>query len=496
MKQAFDIFQEKNLFNDYNFENALYHFLENRLYPFSLREILLALGKKDSVENRNQLSDFLIINCIAFCSKISENEDLWLSRAGLFTEREFSVTPTKMELASGIFIPGSRCIPFANPRHLPSQFQFFHKGRKLDTILVDTTEAEICPYYILYGEEFTPQYLAMDNPESKEIFKDFDFFMEEQNDFPVTVVDMRDFYWKNEVHFGDALIFKVKNWSASVFSVSVRHKKDTDEEGLKKWRNVFEAALALSFQTDGPAASIEEQITTAFFIGGQKLFDFPPDDISTTIAESKKIELSPYGAETRLWQKGLPFPVPGNWNQWLQGTTGINNTRLFHQTGIPVCPEILNAYILDALYRQEKTPDALVSRIEKLATCNPREFPKQQIIQHIVSSEFYAQKNIYNWFADRFSAKYRGRLINLFSRIITFVHSIQKSGISPKDIPDQDVIMMGQLTSHVVTCLESFYHNPQDSEMIPEESMEGMEDTFDELEISIKNVAGDVRRKK
>ena len=103
---------------------------------------------------------------------------------------------------------------------MPSQYKFFARGDRLETILVDTTEDEINPYYALYGEEFTAQYLAMDNSESREIFSDFDSFMEGDHEFPVTVVDMRDFYWKNKVHSGDILIFRVEDWSASVFSVS------------------------------------------------------------------------------------------------------------------------------------------------------------------------------------------------------------------------------------------------------------------------------------
>ena len=498
MKQPFDVFQEKNLFSDFNFEKMLYQYLGHKLSPFSLGEVLLALGETDSRGNRSQLSDFLVINCLAFCNKEGKDkEDLWLSRAGLFTDREFAVVPSKMELAAGIFIPGSRCIPFANPNLLPSQYKFFARGDRLETILVDTTEDEINPYYALYGEEFTAQYLAMDNSESREIFSDFDSFMEGDHEFPVTVVDMRDFYWKNKVHSGDILIFRVEDWSASVFSVSVRYKKDTDNEKLKKWRDIFETDLILSFQTDGPAASIEEQIATAFFIGGQKLFGLPPDDISAAIAVSKKVELTPYGAETRLWQKGVPFPVPGSWNKWLQGTTGIDDTGLFHQTGIPVCREILNAYVMDALYKHETTPEAVISRIENLASSPAKDFPKYQSVKRLVSSEFFLQKESYNWFADRRIGEYRGKLVNLYSRIIILVHSVQKTGVSPKNIPDQDVIMMGQLTAHVVTCLESFYHNPLDSDIrMLKESLEGMEDTFNELEISIKNIAEDVRRKK
>ena len=71
MKQPFDVFQEKNLFSDFNFEKMLYQYLGHKLSPFSLGEVLLALGETDSRGNRSQLSDFLVIKCLAFFRRCS-----------------------------------------------------------------------------------------------------------------------------------------------------------------------------------------------------------------------------------------------------------------------------------------------------------------------------------------------------------------------------------------------------------------------------------------
>lgn len=497
MKLPFDDFHDSDLFSDQKFETMLHRFLEKEREPFSLKQVLRALGKRDTQENVSQLGDYLLFNSIAYCQKFSETEEIWLSRAGLFTGREFAVVPSKTELAAGIFIPGSRCVPFANPKLLPQHFQFFSDGKKMNQTLVDTTEEEIYPYYILFGEEFIPQYLAMDNAESQEIFQKSDFLPEESGEFPVTVVDMSGFYWKHGVHPGDALVFKVENWNSAVFSVSVRHKENADAAELKKWRSVFEDALLMSFQAIGPAASIEEQITTAFFIGEREIFSVPPDDISIAIASSETIELAPYGAETRLWEKNARFPTPANWAKWFEGATGVSAEDTDGSIGkIPVCEEVFNAYIMDALYKREDSPRKVFERLNALCAVPYKETEMQEEIE-IVHGEFYFLRESYNWFADRTAGPARERLVNLYSEIIVFVNSIQQAGVSPKNIEDQDVIMLGQLAAHIITCLESFYHDQNNAAtLFPEESLAGMEETFGELKISMQNAIGELRRKK
>lgn len=509
MSFSFDIYGP-DLFEDDNFRIALDQILETAIHSFTAAGLLSALKKNRSPENLQQLREYLRASPLVFRMGEKEEEERWLTRAGLFTGREFAARITKAEIAAGIFFPGSRCVPFANPRIPQGQFHFTADGRPLQSILIDTTEEEVSPYYVFYGEEFIPQYLAMDNPESTSFFRATALCREEHGSFPLVVPDMREFYWENEVRPGDDLILRVEDWPSASFSVRVRHKSEADGTQLQRWDGVLEKALERSFRVAGPSANIEEQLASAFFLAEEELFRIQPDDLYHAVSGFREIGFFSYGVETRLWKERTPFPVPADWELWLHYTVTGGNDLLYQETGIPLTAEILNAYILDALYRQEENADPLLRRLQALCTDgesgNPDHAqdlsmpgmlpPGSLSLRSIIQPEFRYLRNTYNFFQDNDTGPVRAKLLAMYQRILAVVRKAQSVGMEPGDLSDQDVVILAQLAEHVLMCIDSFYHDPDNTEdPIPEESLTGMEETLEDMEVTVYNAAANFQRR-
>ena len=52
------------------------------------------------------------------------NEDVYITKAGCFTGREFGIKPSKYEIDHNILIVGHRCVPFIDGDVLPFEINF------------------------------------------------------------------------------------------------------------------------------------------------------------------------------------------------------------------------------------------------------------------------------------------------------------------------------------------------------------------------------------
>jgi len=101
-------------------EDVLYDFLDNATEAFSTNELATEVRRKGGSGSRRlveELIAFLISRKLAFPVKDTER---WISRRGFFSSARFVLTPSRLEIRNGIFIPGHRCLPFANPLLLPT----------------------------------------------------------------------------------------------------------------------------------------------------------------------------------------------------------------------------------------------------------------------------------------------------------------------------------------------------------------------------------------
>jgi len=110
-------------------EEALYDFLDNVTEPFDLGDVVSYIRKIEAIRNEaepltrvaREVEFYINSRKLAF----SDGEKRWVSRRAFFEPLSFVINPSRLELVNGIFIPGHRCVPFANTSLLPQEYVFF-----------------------------------------------------------------------------------------------------------------------------------------------------------------------------------------------------------------------------------------------------------------------------------------------------------------------------------------------------------------------------------
>lgn len=495
----FDDFDEsgRQFFRD-DFTRALDRFVETCLKPFSEESALEDMGFECTDDNISDVWSYLFRNPLVFRGYFEEDSDArWLTRAGLFQGKEFAVKVTKMEIASGIFIPASRCIPFANPEIPPSKYRFYSGKKALPRTVVDAEIGEIAPFYALAGEEAAPEAIAADGMEHCDDIADVigsAGFIGGGGTFPLNVVDMREFYWHHQVKPGDYLVIKVANWRVARFSVRVR-RQDENAEDVEKWREAFWRFLKNSFEDAGPCGRIEQQLAEAFFSGrNSELFTLPPDDISNAIELSPDIRFFPYGMETRLWKEGQDFPVYEDWQSWLEDVLCDGETGVFDATRFPAPLEVIYAYMRDALWRKEDDPAQLVERLCKINGGKTTKACRAEL-ERLVSQGYYSLSQEYNVFED-ITAGLRSGFLDFYSRIVSLARFCQAAGATPEDLNTQHMLVLTQFSEHVADSLRAICYSEGaiDAEKLPPaDSLSAMSEFFADLEVSLKSEAENCR---
>ena len=93
-------------------------------------------------------------------------------------------------------------------------------------------------------------------------------------------------------------------------------------------------------------------------------------------------------------------------------------------------------------------------------------------------------KKMYNQFTDYPIAQIRKRILALFAKVSELFCAIGGSGIAVEAFPQQELVILSQLYSHVVRLLEEVENTFMRNQFPMEDvslSLEGMEETFEEI---------------
>ena len=475
-------------------DDILMDFLESTLEPFPLSALLRFMGEAATAENYEDLSDYLSYNQLAYLNPSWNGEEpLWISRAGLFTGRTALIRPGKKELAAGVFLPGSRLVPYQDPSYLPHELTFIHNGRILPRVPYETDPDEAYPLYSFFGEEYVPQYLSLDNSANDLLFSDSDGA--DPSCFSLMAVDVRDVYWSGVFRAGDFLAAKVVDWAGGIFELSV--VPAPEESDRDEWLGVLEESLVQEFDSIGPSASMDEQLAFSFFLGQELLFNENAVPVGDLLGWSERVDMEPYGVETRLWHKGSVIPAQSSWAMTLIASPSSLLEESFVLLGLPVNLIVMDSYVKDSLYLREAASDALLKRLLPFGTiqshfCVP-------IIERALESRKNELGKTYNRFADNEVGVLRNRYIALHSALSRTIFELQHSGIRPDDIPEQGAVVLGQLMTHTVSAIENLEGYAEETSGDVEalwSSIEGMEDSFFDTRTAIMEVLPSLKKKR
>jgi hypothetical protein len=474
-------------------EEALYEFLENTAVPFTLEDItgyIQLSGQKRNKKLSLEVAVYLEARKIAF----RQDNQHWLSRRGCFEPLEFVISPSRLELLNGILIPGHRCVPFANPLTLPHRYEFTWNGKFIPYTTTEAPPEDLYPYYCIYGEEFAPQYIARDNPKNEEAFNADPY--EDPVEVSIHTLDMRKIYRECSFVPGDRFLVRTLDWKECRFELKKIGKEEWAREDLDKWLEAAESGFENSFALLGPGAGTEEQITYAYWFGGKRMRETPAYSLEEFLFEkTERIEIVPYGIETRFWLSGKEIPDNKNLQNYSVPPDRTYIEDIFFKKNIPISEFVILSYVRDAFFRNEKEIDLVINRI--IPPVIRLDMTEWNIIADYISDRIDDFYKGYSIFLDQKAGPLRQRVAELHTAVIDLSARLQKGEIEPAWLPRHTFIVLSQIQGHAAAIMEdlAFDDTPPESEITAmDNSADSMVETYGDIKELIHNAMDNFRR--
>jgi len=438
--------------------------------------MLVKIGVRAS---RDECEEYLNTSSCIFALK----GGLYITRAGAFTNQFFSFRPTRKEVEQNVFAAGGRCMPFVDPEVLPSTLTFIYRGEALPQRAAEFDSRTAADLFALYGEEFASQYIAADPSNAGMDIAAQDFELPPKVN--LTSYSIEPLIKYCGFRFGDRILCRVMNWDLGQIEVMPVKRNENpmqmrfDDLERQNWYDYLEKVMLSSFDLSGPCGSIEEQLAVVFMDNSRKLCVPECGSVEEFLMQSRKISYESFGVETRLWLRGEEVPAVGKWNELPDSDSSDDvDIRLLNDLAVP--DYIFDAYIENQLFEKRYDPEeiirALLQGTVKLTADQHRFF-----LLHINSRHDILKKS-YNWFADFTIGETRRRALALYSEASALVFEIDRSATNLERYPQQELVILSQIFSHVMRILEILELNSgTTSEDIDEIllSLEGMECNFD-----------------
>ncbi len=467
-----------------NVADALTEFLRTYDKPFTAKEIISLLKKYGEKTSKDEVHEFLYGDERVF----SLEGNYYMTRAAAFTGCFFSFVPTQQELDQKLFVPGDRCIPFTDFETYSFDLKFKYKGEFLPkkTMAVDCNLAR--DLFTFFGDEYASQYIASDPVNESEEITNNNFELPPK--LKLTGFSLAPVFKDCELKKGDRIICRLADWDRGIieiFPVPVHMENpfliSSNNEDLEKWNKNLENALLDTFDKMGPCSSMDQQLSYAFFEHRSELCSPFCSSIREFLEKSKKVDLELFGVETRLWKKGQTVPAIGGWNKDFlkDGICGcIPNLRA------PEC--IVDCLIKDQLYEKKFDPDAILKYLlpegESFTKDETDFFTLQIKHRNDILREHY------NWFADFPVAELRHKALGLYSKLVELIADIDRAGEKVEQFPQQELVTLSQLFTHLSRMLEQFTFGrdcAEEEKTALKLSLEGMEYNFEDIRPELKN---------
>ncbi len=475
-------------------EDILYDFLEERIDPFTIADVVEILYKKNSSAGKARLAEEILLFIEKRRLAFPLPNRMYQTRRGFFENARFVIEPGRLEIQNGILIPGHRCLPFENPILFPHEFQFIWKDNVIPKTHTEGKPEDFYPFYSLYGEEYAPQYIAKDNPDNEAAFNADPY--EDPGEVSITTLDLRSFYRETGFVPGNGLVVQVSDWKAGIFTIVDVLPKDKLAGGATEWAQVLEQGFFTAFEHIGPASSTEEQLAFAFWFGGQRLLELPAMSLESFIYDyTDAIDTVPYGMESRFWYAGKEIPDGSRWTEDGAPPDKTELEDMLYAYGLPVSEYVIQSYVRDALYQQDNALPPLIGRIVPAPiTMNVEDelFLSQYVME--VYEEF---SQTYSLFLDKDMGPIRHSAAELHTAVVSLMNQLSGHGVDQSWLPRHTLVMLSQLQVHSARLLEDLdLEQPVDKAELDmmDTALEGMIETYEDIKHRVQEALDGYRR--
>ena len=455
-----------------------------QLDVFTADEFYKYLKSQNAKISKAEAKEILQISEYVFFFFFNE----FVTKAGVFTGRWFSFKPSREEVEKGCIIIGHRCMPFINPELPPDSIEIMSYGETIESTSNLFSMNLAMDTFALYGEGYILPYIFNDKNNTSLPLSSVQYSMPQE--ICLTCWPLNFINGAENFKYGDRILCRVLSWGDGVVEMVAQPSVLSDfvisdaAVQREEWYTHFENGLLDSFDRHGPASSIEEQLSFLFLENQEDLCIRNCGSVEEFLSHTTKIGFEPYGVETRIWRKGEQVPYTGKWNG-----LGLERGMLLTDMALTLTPRVIDAILEDRIYDckrgKKKAPEDFEDVIKKI-------FPNMGMIssseRRLVLLNIEKRNDIlekaYNQFSDYPIAQTRKRILSLFTRVSELFCAIGGSGVAAETFPQQELVILSQLYSHVVRLLEeveNVYMRPQFPTDDVSLSLEGMEETFDEI---------------
>ncbi len=481
---------------DYRTNNIIEEFLTQQLDVFTVDEFYKHLKSQGAKVSKADAREILLVSDYVFT--LVNNE--FVTKAGVFTGRWFSFKPSREEVEKGFFLLGHRCIPFINPELPPDSINVMSADVAVESEAQTFSMNLAMDTFALYGEGYILPYIFNDKNNTSVALSSVQYSMPQE--IQLTCWPFNKISGGENFKYGDRILCRVISWNDGLVEMVAQPSGLSDfvisDEAVQReeWYTHFENGLIESFDRHGPAGSIEEQLSFLFLENQEQLCTRSCGSTEEFLAHTSKIGFEPYGVETRIWRKGEQVPYIGKWK-------GLESNRgsLLSDMALTLTPRVIDAILEDRIYDKRKVKtevpetsegdesfeDVIQKIFPNMAMISSAE--RRLVLLNIEKRNDILEK-VYNQFSDFPIAEMRKRILALFTRVSELFCEIGGSGVAAENFPQQELVILSQLYSHVVRLLEeveNVYMRPQFPIDDVALSLEGMEETFEDISLTLSS---------
>ncbi len=469
---------------DFKTNNIIEEYLTGQLDVFTGDDFYKYLKAHGAKITKAEALEILHVSEYVF--SLVNNE--FVTKAGVFTGRWFSFKPSREEVEKDAIIIGHRCIPFVNSEIPPDGINIICDGNVVESGAETFSMNLAMDTFALYGEGYILPYIFNDRNNTALPLSSVQYSMPQE--IKLTCWPLHKISGAESFKYGDRILCRVVSWSDGLVEMCAQKSGLSEfvisDEAVQReeWYSYFENGLLESFDRHGPASSIEEQLSFLFLENQEQLCTRNCGSTEEFLAHTTKIGFEPYGVESRIWRKGESVPYTGKWNGM-----DLDRGMLLADMALTLTPKVIDAILEDRIYDKNRGKKDLDDDFEDVVK---KIFPNMAMIssaeRRLVLLNIEKRNDIlekmYNQFSDYPIAELRKRILGLFTRVSELFCAIGGSGIAADNFPQQELVILSQLYSHAVRLLEeveNVYMRPQFPTEDVSLSLEGMEETFDDI---------------
>jgi len=422
-------------------------------------------------EDEDRLFDLACSSAWLFEDDREMFANCFIPRHVSFAGAEFRVTPLAEEVTGGFLVPGHRLMPYLSREFFPAEAVLkLPDGSDVPTSPLRISVAEVHRFLLFYGQYGAIDYLVCDSEENAESLQP-----PFEGTVSVTVFDLKSFFEQCAFKVGDSLMLTVEDWVKGIFSVRHVPAKQgvVDFAETREWTH----ALRHGFDKSRLEAELDhdcnEQMARMLWLAecnadASSVRSKPPLSLAAFFNMQKDLTVQTTGQVSFFWPKDEP--VDSRMMNSLAGDDLDPETELdgfFVLLGLSVDSEEAEAYMRDALSRDENDPDAVLVRVISGRTLSfPT--PDEQKEFHRLWHELWDEVRVAYVSSEDTHKKMRSVFLDLNDQCLQVLRELDRNPQDPVEVmKNPATLQLGELSGLIHSALVISNQSEENADAFP-----------------------------